>query len=262
MGLQTALAAAAQTKQAPETAPSTVEIGALGSQVSVSLAVGDTLRVVLPSTPSTGYSWQSSGDDTAGAMQLKGSQYQAGQPRPGASGAQTLTLTAKAPGQDHLKLNYARPWEKNAKPARSYAVNITVNPAGSGSDSGSGSPVVTPAGTRIGTYSGTSRCADCSGILTTVAIYAASQQQMTATYYVRTMKYLGSPNGDTVFVSAGNWSRKTGTPADAKAIVYSLRSNTSDHVDTYELKGDTLAVIGNDGKPAQNPYNPNLQKQQ
>jgi inhibitor of cysteine peptidase len=246
---------------AQSTHPATVEIGELGSAVQVSLQVGDTLRVALPSTPSTGYSWQPAGDDTAGIVQLKPSQYKSGQPRPGASGTQTITLTAKAPGQDHLTLNYVRTWEKNVKPARIYALSITVNPAGSGSESGSGSPIVTPAGTRIGTYSGKSRCADCSGILTTVAFYAASQHQMTATYYVRTMKYLGSPNGDTISISAGNWSLKTGTPADAKAIVYSLRSNTSDHVDSYQLNGDTLAVIGSDGKPAQNPYNTNLQKQ-
>jgi inhibitor of cysteine peptidase len=251
IGLQAALAVAAQTTQSP----ATVEVGELGSAVRVSLEAGDTLRVVLPSTPSTGYSWRPAGDDTTGAMQLKGSQYKAGQPRPGASGTQTFTLAAKAPGEDHLRLNYVRPWEKNAKPARTYAVYITVDPAGPDS------PVVTPAGTLIGTYSGKSRCADCSGIVTTVAFYAESQHQMTATYYVRTMKYLGSPNGDTVSVSAGNWSRRTGTPADAKAIVYSLRSNTSDHVDTYQLNGDTLAVIGSDGKPAQNPYNTNLQKQ-
>jgi inhibitor of cysteine peptidase len=265
-----ALAAAAgvsvpSAAPAQSTHPATVEIGELGSAVQVSLHLGDTLRVVLPSTPSTGYSWQPASDDTAGAMLQKGSQYQAGQPRPGASGTQTITLIAKTPGQDHLRLNYVRPWEKNATPARTYAVNITVDPAGSGSgpgtDSGSGSPMVTPAGTLIGVYSGKSRCADCSGILTTVAFYAPSQQQMTATYYVRTMKYLGSPNGDTVAVSAGNWSLKTGTSADAKAIVYSLRSNTSDHVDRYQLNGDTLAVIGSDGKPAQNPYNTNLQKQ-
>jgi inhibitor of cysteine peptidase len=245
---------------AQSTRPATVEIGELGSAVQVSLQVGDTLRVVLPSTPSTGYSWRPSGDDTAGTLQVKSSQYNAGQPKPGASGTQTLTLIAKKPGQDHLRLNYVRPWEKNAKPARTYAVNITtVVPGGIGS--GSDSQVITPAGTRIGTYSGKSRCADCSGILTTIAFYAASQQQMTATYYVRTMKYLGSPNGDTIAVSAGNWSLKTGMPADAKAIVYSLRSNTSDHVDTYQLTGDALVVIGSDGKPAQNPYNTNLQKQ-
>jgi inhibitor of cysteine peptidase len=267
-GLSVLSAATAQS-----TRPATVEVGELGSAVQVSLQVGDTLRVVLPSTPSTGYSWRPSGDDTAGAMQVTSSQYKnsqrndsqykAGQPRPGASGTQTFTLAAKAPGQDHLKLNYIRPWEKNAKPARTYAVNSTVAPGGTGADSGSGSgsPVVTPAGRQIGTYTGKSRCADCSGIVTTVAFYAASPQRMTGTYYVRTMRYLGSPNGDTIAVTAGNWSLKTGRPADAKAIVYSLRSNTSDHVDTYQLEGETLAVIGSDGKPAQNPYNTNLQKQ-
>ena len=237
--------------------PATVELGELGQTASVRLRVGDTLRVVLAANVSTGYSWQVTGND-AGILQPASSQNAPAAPqRVGAPGQQTLSFAAKAPGQDHLTLHYVRPWEKNAKPARTYAVSLTVQPAGNSSDS----PVVTPTGMLIGTYSGKSRCADCSGIVTTVALYAVSPQQMTGTYYVRTMKYLGSPNGDTISVSAGKWSLKTGTPAAANAIVYSLRSNTSDHVDSYQLNGDTLAVIGSDGKLAQNPYNTNLQKQ-
>jgi inhibitor of cysteine peptidase len=233
----------------------TVELGELGQSASVQLRAGDTLRVVLAANPSTGYSWQANQND-ARVLAVNDIENQRAQiTRIGAMRSQTLAFTAKAPGQDALTLNYARPWEKNAKPARTYAVNVRVNPAGGGS------PVVTPAGTLIGTYSGKSRCADCSGIVTTVALYAKSLQQMTATYYVRTTQYQGSPNGDTISISAGNWSVKTGTPADAKAVVYSLRSNTSDHVDSYQLNGDTLAVIGSDGKAAQNPYNTNLQKQ-
>jgi inhibitor of cysteine peptidase len=245
------IAATAQT--AP---PATVEIGELGQSVNAQLRVGDTLRVVLAANASTGYSWQVGGDH-AGLQATSSQNGPVAQQRVGAAGRQILSFTAKAPGQDHLVLHYARPWEKNAKPARTYAVNVTVNPAGSGPDS----PVVTPAGTQIGTYSGKTRCADCSGILTAVVFYAASPQRLTSTYYVRTMHYLGSPNGDTTFVSAGNWSIKTGTPADAKAVVYSLRSNTSGQVDTYQLKDDTLAVIGSDGKSTNNPYNTNLQKQ-
>jgi inhibitor of cysteine peptidase len=238
--------------------PATVEMGELGPSASVQLRVGDTFRVVLTANVSTGYSWQVAANDAAILQPASSQNTPAAQQRMGAPGRQTLSFTAKAPGQDHLTLDYARPWEKNAKPARTYALSVTVKPT----DSKSNSPVVTPAGTLLGAYSGESRCADCSGIVTTVAFYAKSRQQMTATYYVRTMKYLGSPNGDTISVSAGTWSVKApGTPADAKAVVYSLRSNTSDHVDTYQLNGDTLAVIGSDGKPAQNPYNTNLQKQ-
>jgi inhibitor of cysteine peptidase len=255
----TAAAAASMPIAVPAqtTPPATVELGELGQNASVQLRVGDTLRVVLPANVSTGYSWQVASND-AGVLQPASSQNgQAAPRRMGAPGQQTLSFTARAPGQDHLTLTYARPWEKGTKPARTYSVTIAVSPAGSDSQS----PAVTPAGTLIGTYSAKSRCADCSGILTTVAFYAASPQQMTATYYVRRTKYLGSPKGDTVSVSAGKWSLKTGTAADAKAAVYSLRSNTSDHVDTYQLSGDTLLVIGSDGKPAQNPYNTNLQKQ-
>jgi inhibitor of cysteine peptidase len=243
---------------AQTTPPATVEIGELGPSASVQLRVSDTLRVVLAANVSTGYSWQVAANDTAILQPASSQNTPAAQQRMGTPGRQTLSFTAKAAGQDHLTLHYARPWEKNAKPARTYTLSITVNPTGGGS----ASPVVTPAGTLLGTYSGKSRCADCSGIVTTVAFYATSRQRMTATYYVRTMKYLGSPNGDTISVSAGTWSVKSpGTPADTQAVIYSLSSNTSDHADTYQLSGDTLAVIGSDGKPAQNPYTTNLQKQ-
>lgn len=245
------IASGAQTTPAK-----TVELGELGQQVIVRLNPGDTLRIVLPANPSTGYSWKASGVD-ATVLTATGKQNSPGAAKmPGAPGTQALSFTAKASGTDHLTLNYARPWEKNVKPARSYMVDVTVDPAGTSSDA-----VVTPAGTLIGTYGGKTLCADCSGIVTTVAFYAVGPQQMTDTYYVRTMKYLGAPKGDTMFVSAGKWSLKKGTAADADAIVYSLESNTSDHVDNYQLKGNTLIVLGADGKPAANPYNSNLEKQ-
>ncbi len=61
-----ALTASAQMKQTR-----TIEIGEFSQQVHLSLEVGDTLRVVLPSTPSTGYSWHVAGASTV--LKAKGS---------------------------------------------------------------------------------------------------------------------------------------------------------------------------------------------
>jgi len=47
--------------------------------------------------------------------------------RPGAGGTQLLILKAGASGTATMTVNYARPWEKNAKPARSIMLKINVS---------------------------------------------------------------------------------------------------------------------------------------
>ena len=255
LGICLVLALACGAQASPKQSSKTVEVGELGRQVRVLLNVGDTLRVILPANASTGYRWQVAGND-ATILQLSGSKNLAGgEQRPGAVGKQSLTFVAKTAGKDRLVLNYSRPWEKNARPAQSYAVEVTV-----GADNYV-TPTVIPAGTLLGTYGGKLPCADCSGIQTTVAFYAAGPLQLTDTYYVRTMKYLGAPNGDVTSVDAGNWSQKLGTPADPNALLYSLRSNESNRLEDYRLRGDTLVAIGSDGKPIPAPFNINLEKE-
>ncbi len=232
-----------------------VEIGELGPQVGVQLNVGDTLRLMLPANPSTGYGWQVGDNDGTILQASSPRNVPATHPKPGAPGKQSLTFIAKAAGNDRLLLNYSRPWEKNTRPARTYTVEVTVGSAGHET------PVVTPAGTLLGTYGGKLPCADCSAIQTTIALYAAGPQSSTDAYYVRTMKYLGAPKGDTTSINAGSWLLKKGTPADPNAIVYSLRSNESNSLENYQLQGDTLIALGSDWKPIQAPFNMNLKKQ-
>ncbi len=203
----------------PNQPAKTVEIGELGPQVGVRLNVGDTLRLVLEANPSTGYGWQIAANQGTILQATSSRNLAATHQKPGAPGKQSLTFIARTPGKDRLLLNYSRPWEKNTRPARTYTVDVTVGSAGHET------PVVTPAGTLLGTYGGKLPCADCSGIQTTIAFYAAGPQRSTDAYYVRTMKYLGAPKGDVTSVDAGSWSLKKGTPADPNAIVYSLRSN-------------------------------------
>ena len=185
------LAAHAATHKQPV---NTVEIGELGQQANVVLNVGDTLRVILPANPSTGYGWQVAENNSAMLQGSASKNLPAAQSRRGVPGKQSFTFTTVAPGKERLLLNYRRPWEKDVKLARSYAVEVTIGPA---------APTVTPAGKLLGTYGGKLPCADCSGIRTTIAFYAAGSQQMTGTHYVRTMKYMGAPSGDVISVDAG-----------------------------------------------------------
>ena len=251
IGFLAAIAASAQTKPSR-----TIEIGEFTQQVYVSLKVGDTLRVVLPSTPSTGYSWHVAASNAmlkaTASSNTPGAQKSAGAP-----GRQTLVFTAAAPGRDNLVLDYSRPWEKAKPAARQYSIAVTVSNAATKS---AASPVLIAGGILQGTYSGKLPCADCSGLLTSIAFYAESAQTP-AGYYVRTSTYLGAPKGDVVSIDAGHYLLQRGTPDTPDRTVFSLQSNTSDSLESYLLQGDSLVPLGSDGKPIQAPFNLSLKKQ-
>ena len=251
IGFLAAIAASAQTKPSR-----TIEIGEFTQQVHVSLKVGDTLRVVLPSTPSTGYSWHVAASNAI-LKATASSNTPGAQKSVGAPGRQTLVFTAAAPGRDNLVLDYSRPWEKGKPAARQYSIAVTVSNAATKS---AASPVLIAGGILQGTYSGKLPCADCSGLLTSIAFYAESAQTP-AGYYVRTSTYLGAPKGDVVSIDAGHYLLQRGTPDTPDRTVFSLQSNTSDSLESYLLQGDSLVPLGSDGKPIQAPFNLSLKKQ-
>lgn len=252
IGLLAGFAASAQTKPQPRT----IQIGEFTQPVHVSLKVGDTLRVVLPSTPSTGYSWHVAASN-AMLKATASSNIPGAQKTVGAPGRQSLVFTAATPGRDNLMLDYSRPWEKGKPAARQYAIAVTVSDAAANS---AASPVLIAGGILQGTYSGKLPCADCSGLLTSIAFYAESAQTP-AGYYVRTSTYLGAPKGDVVSIDAGHYLLQRGTPDTPDRTVFSLQSNTSDSLESYLLQGDSLVPLGSDGKPIQAPFNLSLKKQ-
>lgn len=230
-----------------------IEIGEFTQPVEVSLRMGDTLRIVLPSTPSTGYSWHVAGGGTVLKPESSGNT-PAAQPRPGAAGRQTLAFSATASGSENLVLDYSRPWEKGKPAARQYAIDVKVG-------EGSGAPVAIAGSTLLGTYSGKLPCADCSGLLTSISFYAVDSPQSSSGYYVRSSTYLRAPRGNVVSIDAGHLLVQRGTPAKPDWTVYTLQSNTSDHLESYLLQGDTLTPLGDDGKPIQAPFNLSLKRQ-
>ena len=228
----------------------TIEIGEFTRPVAVSLKAGDTLRIVLSATPSTGYSWHVA-SAAASLKAVSSSNTPAVQHQPGAAGTQVLVFKAASPGKSDLVLDYSRPWEKGQPAVRQYAVAISVSDQAT-------SPVIIAGSKPLGTYSGKLPCADCSGVQTSIAFYAEDSARSPVGYYVRTSAYLGKP---TVFIDAGKLLLQRGTPADPKHTIYTLKSNTSDHLESYLLQGDTLAPMGEDGKPIQAPFNLSLKRQ-
>ena len=95
---------------------------------SASVKAGQIFVVALPSNPTTGYSWSTPHIDKPGVATFVGTAYQEPvQARPGAGGTQLLVFKAGGPGLATMIVNYTRPWEKNAKPARTATLKITVS---------------------------------------------------------------------------------------------------------------------------------------
>ena len=91
--------------------------------------VGDTVQVVIPGNPTTGYSWVAAlSESDAALLQQQGEPAYAegsnGQVV-GEGGTFTFTFKAVKAGQATLKLVYERPWEKDA-PAQTYQVELTI----------------------------------------------------------------------------------------------------------------------------------------
>lgn len=95
---------------------------------SVTLATGETLKLVLTSNPTTGYSW-SAAEVPACLEQDGGSEYDSDAPpgMMGAGGEETWRFTALEPGEGTLRLEYTRPWESDEEaPVEVYEVEVVV----------------------------------------------------------------------------------------------------------------------------------------
>jgi predicted secreted protein len=93
---------------------------------------GDTMLVRLPATPSTGFGWTV----VRSSPILK----QAGDPKfepppdgvPGAEGTQLIEFYVSGPGAAWLELGYKRPFEKDSKPTKTWAVFVASAGLGTG----------------------------------------------------------------------------------------------------------------------------------
>jgi inhibitor of cysteine peptidase len=95
--------------------------------VVVQVKTGDDFFIALPSNVTTGYSWKARIAD-AKLVGSEGSVYQnPATSAAGASGQQLFIFHASASGTTSIAFAYARPWEKNAAPAKSVSFTITVN---------------------------------------------------------------------------------------------------------------------------------------
>ena len=90
--------------------------------------IGQICRLEVESNPTTGYSWELSGDIDKGIVQEVGKyKYIRKSDLVGGGGKQVYRLKGQKKGVANLILEYKRPWEKGIPPAKTYKVKIIVH---------------------------------------------------------------------------------------------------------------------------------------
>lgn len=96
---------------------------------------------------------------------------------------------------------------------------------------------VTISSSLIGTYAGVLPCADCSGILTELRLYA-EQPSGRAAHYELTETYLGSRDGDRSIGTTGRWTTVRGAASDKDAAVIQIDLGRIDALKNFLRVGD------------------------
>lgn len=107
-----------------------LKLGEQDTGKSFTVKAGDTIEVVLPGNPTTGFGWTAALTDEDAALleQVGEPEYVADEVAEnvvGSGGQFTLTFKAKADGEATLKLVYSRSWE-DVEPEQTFEVQITI----------------------------------------------------------------------------------------------------------------------------------------
>jgi len=89
--------------------------------------VNKEFRIVLPSNPTTGYSWMTKFDPNY--LQLVNSTYIAYPTRPGivgSGGIQIFTFKAIKPGNTEITMQYQRPWAETVPPLKEVKYDVII----------------------------------------------------------------------------------------------------------------------------------------
>jgi predicted secreted protein len=220
----------------------TVTLTTVDNNTSICLVEGDSLVITLPSPISDAYRWQQHlakpspltalNDDFTPAKGTKG------------VATQTFRFNAASVGEGAVTLSFERQ-KPGAAPQVTQTFSVQVAVA-------SGEP---KSSQLIGTFKGTTACADCTGILTVLRLYAKGANDFTDTIYISTRTYQGGRAGDQSFTDRGEWFLMRGDAVDPNATVYALSPDDPQLLQYFLLQpgGAALTGLDNQMKPIDAP---------
>lgn len=109
----------------------------------------------------------------------------------------------------------------------------------------------------LGTWQGTTPCADCSGIITTLTLYTKAPNDFIDAIYRLNMKYIDRGS----FSNYGEWTVLRGMPGNPDATVYQLDPDKPGSGQYYlRVDDDTLQQLDHEMKPIDSKLNFTLKR--
>lgn len=96
------------------------------SERKIVLSVGRTFEIVLPSNPTTGYTWTLVSDNPNVVAEQSNKYVSDVSGRVGVGGNTTWSLKARSHGEAVLVFTYQRPWEENVAPTKTVTFTVSV----------------------------------------------------------------------------------------------------------------------------------------
>ena len=96
---------------------------------TIKVKVGDLVAISLKGNPTTGFSWRTAKLDGKAIEQIGDPKYTTNRHRPGmvgVGGTFLFKFKAAKSGKTEVNLEYVRPWEKDKKPVKTFAVTVEV----------------------------------------------------------------------------------------------------------------------------------------
>jgi len=112
------------------TAAKKIELGDNDNGGTIHVRPGDTVQIKLRSNPTTGYSWALTDKLDEKVLKPNGNEYKVNdhpEGMVGVGGNDTWTFQALAAGKTEIVLGYARPWEKDKEPAKTFKTTVMVD---------------------------------------------------------------------------------------------------------------------------------------
>jgi putative hemolysin len=108
----------------------------------------------------------------------------------------------------------------------------------------------------LGTWQGTTPCADCSGIITTLTLYTKAPYDFRDAIYRLQLKYIDRGS----FTNYGSWTVLRGRPGDPNATVYQLDPDKQGKQYYLRVDDNTLQQLDGEMKPIDSSLNFTLKR--